>query len=333
MTGEGPATNSIDMDDLRSRLAVEERNGSDVSESEAPPKYRANIYTAPSPTITPELALTVQALEKSLGMQVWLLVQDGSGRYGDLDEPVRSALFAAKDKLPKNQKIALIIDSPGGIAKAAYQIAKYLERYCGGFVAVVPRYAKSAATLLTLGADSILLGDYAELGPLDVQLYDPERERYGSALDESQALERMHAFALQAFDETMWLLSNRTRKKTDFLVPAALKFAVDMTHPLLENLDTVHYTQVSRVLKVAEEYATRLLSPRYPDEIAESIARHLVENYPEHDFVIDAEEAAAFGLRTDKPNEIQAEILDLLVPQLAGLTAIGRLEEVEDERG
>ncbi len=266
-------------------------------------------------------------------MQVWLLVQEGKGNYGDLDEPVRSALFAARDDLPKNQRIALVIDSPGGMAKAAYQIAKFLERYCGGFVAVVPRYAKSAATLLALGADSILLGDYAELGPLDVQLYDLERERYGSALDESQALERMHAFALQAFDETMILLSNRTRKKTDFLIPAALGFAVNLTHPLLENLDTVHYTQVSRVLKVAEEYATRLLSPRYADEAAVKIARHLVENYPEHDFVIDAEEAATFGLRTERPNESQAEILDLLVSQLAGLTAIGRVEEVHDEHG
>jgi ClpP class serine protease len=32
-----------------------------------------------------------------------------------------------------------------------------LKRHCGGFVAVVPRYAKSAATLLALGADEIIL--------------------------------------------------------------------------------------------------------------------------------------------------------------------------------
>jgi hypothetical protein len=53
---------------------------------------------------------------------------------------------------------ALVIATPGGSAKSAFQLAMLLKRHCGGFVAVVPRYAKSAATLLALGADEIILG-------------------------------------------------------------------------------------------------------------------------------------------------------------------------------
>ncbi len=49
----------------------------------------------------------------------------------------------------------LVIDSGGGYAQAAFQIANLFRRHAGGFTAVVPRYAKSAATLLTLGADEI----------------------------------------------------------------------------------------------------------------------------------------------------------------------------------
>jgi ClpP class serine protease len=64
--------------------------------------------------------------------------------------------FRAQDSLPK-KKIALVIESPGGSAKSAFQLAMLLKRHCGGFVAVVPRYAKSAATLLALGADEIIL--------------------------------------------------------------------------------------------------------------------------------------------------------------------------------
>lgn len=64
--------------------------------------------------------------------------------------------FRAQDSLPK-EKIALVIESPGGSAKSAFQLAMLLKRHCGGFVAVVPRYAKSAATLLALGADEIIL--------------------------------------------------------------------------------------------------------------------------------------------------------------------------------
>ena len=68
--------------------------------------------------------------------------------------------FRAQDSLPKKEKIALVIESPGGSAKSAFQLAMLLKRHCGGFVAVVPRYAKSAATLLALGADEIILGSY-----------------------------------------------------------------------------------------------------------------------------------------------------------------------------
>lgn len=37
-------------------------------------------------------------------------------------------------------------------------------------------------------------GMFGELGPLDVQIPDPEREEWISGLDEVQALERLHAF-------------------------------------------------------------------------------------------------------------------------------------------
>jgi GTP cyclohydrolase FolE2 len=50
---------------------------------------------------------------------------------------------------------------------------------------------------------------------------------------------------------------------------------------------------MSRALKVGEEYAIRLLmsNPDYPPDQAREVARALVEDYPDHGFVIDAEEA------------------------------------------
>src|SRR3954464_1318288 len=101
------------------------------------------------------------------------------------------------DTLPQGSPVALVIHSPGGEARAAYQLATILRKHCGSFVAVVPRYAKSAATLLSLGASRILLGRCAELGPRDAQWEDPEREEHLSALDEVQALERLQAAALE----------------------------------------------------------------------------------------------------------------------------------------
>jgi len=292
-----------------------------------PAKYFASIFPGKKITIPVELGTAFKELEGVLGMPVWLLVQCGAAP-DELDDMIVEAF--ATDGLPEGQPITLIIDSPGGYAKCAYQIAMTIRHRCGSFTAVVPRYAKSAATLLVLGAQKILLATDAELGPLDAQLEDPEREERISALDEVQSLERLHAFALEAVDRSMFLLTPRTRKKVETLLPHVLKFVADMTRPLFEKIDIVHWTQMSRMLKVAEEYAIRLLQPRYSEATAKRIARHLVENYPEHGFVVDRAEAKKFGLETSSlPDDAQA-ILDAVQPRLKQITIIGRvLEEVK----
>src|ERR1022692_2149925 len=58
-----------------------------------------------------------------------------------------------------------------------------------------------------------------------------------------------------------------------------------------EKIDTVDYTKKSRELKVAQEYAVRLMQKNYHQKEAKQIAAHLVEQYPTHGFVIDREEA------------------------------------------
>lgn len=85
---------------------------------------------------------------------------------------------------------------------------------------------------------------------------------------------------------------------------------------------------MSRILKVAEEYAIRLLKPKYSDEKAKVIARHLVEKYPEHGFIIDRDEAASFGLEISEPSESVSVIMDSLIPYLGPVNIVGQLKEV-----
>ena len=220
----------------------------------------------PSKELPGEFASAVQELEASLKMPVWLLVQ-AQHEHSELNyisEKAKNVLFAAREYgLERNKKIALVIDSPGGDAQAAYQIAALLRRHCGGFTAVIPRYAKSAATLIALGADEIMLGEFGELGPLDVQVMNPDREERLSALDEIQSLERLNAFALTALDKAMFMLLNRTGMKIATLLPHVTRFATEMTGPLFGNIDVVRYTQMSRLLKIGEEYARKLLRGRF----------------------------------------------------------------------
>jgi len=65
----------------------------------------------------------------------------------------------------------LMINSPGGDANAAEKLLTMCrQRFSKAFNVIVPDYAKSAATMLALGSDKILMGYLAELGPVDPQL-------------------------------------------------------------------------------------------------------------------------------------------------------------------
>ncbi len=292
-----------------------------------PKKYAVSVYA--HPPLLHEFAEAILELQHLMDAPIFLLIQNAGDWYRSLDYTLFVALLKSLDDLPCDKPVVLLIDSPGGFAGYAYRIATLFKEQCGGFSALIPRYAKSAATLLSLGANAILLGKHAELGPLDAQFDDPDREQSVSALDEVQALERLHAFALEAADRTMFLLLNRTGKKVEALLPLSLHFVADMLSPLFEKIDAVHYTQMSRALKVAEEYAIRLLQNRYAGDKAGEIARHLVEKYPEHEFVIDATEAAKIDRKLVTPLSVdQQRVIDKIALHLTQLTAIGFVKEV-----
>lgn len=72
----------------------------------------------------------------------------------------------------RTENLDLVLVSPGGDAMAAEKMLDLCRKYCTGELrVVVPLYAKSAATLLALGADEIVMGESSELGPMDAQVY------------------------------------------------------------------------------------------------------------------------------------------------------------------
>ena len=112
------------------------------------------------------------------------------------------------------------------------------------------------------------------------------------------------------------------------LLPGAQHFVAEMLQPLFEKIDTVHYTYMSRLLKVAEEYAVRLLSPKYSTEKAQAIARNLVHQYPEHGFFIDSDEASKIGLETVEAQGEMDSAIEMMLEYIQDVTYIGRLEEI-----
>lgn len=71
--------------------------------------------------------------------------------------------------------VDLILNSPGGQPEIAEKIITTLRHYYDDdFRVIVPEFAKSAATIVCLGADAIVMGFCSELGPIDPQMGVPD---------------------------------------------------------------------------------------------------------------------------------------------------------------
>jgi ClpP class serine protease len=89
-------------------------------------------------------------------------------RYIDIDD-AESVLRAIADTAD-NQPIEIILHTPGGMVIAARQIASALADHPAHVTAVVPHYAMSGGTMISLACDEIIIESHAALGPVDPQL-------------------------------------------------------------------------------------------------------------------------------------------------------------------
>ena len=89
-------------------------------------------------------------------------------RYIDIDD-AESVLRAIADT-PDDQPIEIILHTPGGMVIAARQIASALADHPAHVTAVVPHYAMSGGTMISLACDEIVIESHAALGPVDPQL-------------------------------------------------------------------------------------------------------------------------------------------------------------------
>jgi ClpP class serine protease len=76
-------------------------------------------------------------------------------------------------RISSKQDVDLLLQSPGGDIEAAEKIVYMCREIAGQFRVIVPEYAKSAATLIALASDEVIMGLASELGPIDAQLTGP----------------------------------------------------------------------------------------------------------------------------------------------------------------
>jgi ClpP class serine protease len=102
----------------------------------------------------------------------FLTVYRGEASSGLIDRDDTVPFVDLLHNVLPNQDVDLLLHTSGGDIDAAEKLISMLRNKVGTakLRVIVPDYAKSAGTLMALGADSVVMSDTSELGPIDPQI-------------------------------------------------------------------------------------------------------------------------------------------------------------------
>lgn len=206
-------------------------------------------------------------------------------------------------KSNKVKEIDLIVSSPGGQADDAYRIIRTFRKNFETVNIIIPFWAKSAATLLSLGGSKIIMDEFGEFGPLDAQIGkeredSPEYVRQ-SALNDEHSLKRIESRFKEMY-EAMYI---RIYEHGKINIPKGevskqlLENLSLFFKPLLKQIDPYKLGEKRRQLDIAEKYAQRILAQFGGDVNTIKLREftdYLVNECPDHGFVIDYDMVSLF---------------------------------------
>ncbi|MDH0866780.1 hypothetical protein [Mitsuaria sp. GD03876] len=215
-------------------------------------------------------------------------------------------LSALLEERRTHASVLVVLETPGGDPHAAFRIARALGFHYDRVEALIPRYCKSAGTLIVLGASTLHMDDLGELGPLDMQVPRVnEATRQASALEFSETLDLLWTQQMQCHAESMRQLTDHGLSPVAAALAAA-DFIEGVFHPIAQQVDPVHLVAMSRAMTLAVAYGERLAFKG--QNIASAALLQLVYGYPSHSFVIDRKEAQRLFFDVRAPEDAIAEI-------------------------
>lgn len=178
--------------------------------------------------------------------------------------------------------------------------------------------AQSAATLMCLGADTIYMGQLADLGPIDIQLYDAVEKgsRQFSPLDEFKSMEYLQQYAAETLDALAFVMTQQYGISLKEALHESAPCVSTMLRPLFERISPFQMGEHRRSLAIGEEYAKRLIEATGNEQHA-NLVRQMVWEYPSHDFSIDIDEARALNLPVEALTPEEDDLLVDIVMEVA----------------
>jgi hypothetical protein len=234
-------------------------------------------------------------------------------------EPASARLVSAALEGRSFEHLDVVIHTPGGHIEPAYKIVKLLRGHTKKVNIIVPSFAKSAGTLISLCGDTLTLLATSELGPLDVQIPEHQEgdvDTYKSALNGYKALEQIQKHAVENMDVATQLILARTsgRMKVHDAIKLAIEFSGNTSRALYGQIHPKSIPEYARLLEIGERYGIKILTDymKWNVEEAGKLVRRLVYEYPSHEFIIDDDELEKLGLEVERPQGEEAALIGKL---------------------
>lgn len=259
-------------------------------------------------TMTDRKKLIEAIEEKANCVLLCLATSERENVPAQLDESyvVEAHGLLQKLTLKDDQSLGLVIYSRGGHAQVPLELVAMIREMFRKrrFIAFVPYRAYSAATVIALGADEIVMGPRGHLGPIDATIHgnphSPRDDVVGTPLP----------VAVEEVRKYFELVKEMTGKSAQ-LELAAFQALADNVRPLALGA-------VQRTLKSTEHDAGVLLRLRLakePKEKSDKIVKNLASEVTFHGHAIFRTEARNLGIDFVKDSEdygIQDELWELV---------------------
>jgi len=196
-------------------------------------------------------------------------------------------------RIGKVERLDLFLYSRGGAVEVPWKMVCMLREFCGALAALIPYRAHSAATMIALGCDRILLGSKAELGAIDPALSRIHQEG-DTPIEEQIRVEDVMSYV--AFLKEKAGLGDQNALAANVSI-----LAEKLTPQLLGNIYRTH----SHIRMVARRLLTKhreAMSDQQINLIIESLAEKMYL----HGHAISRGEASEMGLPVDDaPSEVE----------------------------
>jgi hypothetical protein len=212
------------------------------------------------------------------------------------------------------KRLALFIYSIGGVSETPWKIVSTIREFCDEFHVIVPYKCYSAATMIALGADKIVMGKKGELGPIDPSIMIEGTPAKPMLLKD---------VGVEDISSYIGFLKNRVGLTDQTALSSAVGILAEhLTPPLLGRIDRIysHSRLVARKL-------LSLHNPPLDDTKVSAIIESLTEKSYSHGHAIGRKEAKQLGLDVeDMEEKVEEQCWTLLETYAAPL----RLRDTAD---